>query len=176
MIQSKCSTRFRNGGQPRTCTSMPAGAAIALLAVFAFPATAEAAGARKDVPARPGEIVLLRAVPTRPAVRQAPPGLALLVDTTPNSQLDAALASMELSDGEAGSLSAPVTSAVASLQATVTTHPFAAAPRGADGQATPRGAASIPTPLSVVGNATRGVGSTVTGALQALPLGKGPGG
>lgn len=143
---------------------------------MAFPTTSNAAGARKGVHARPGEIVLLRNVPTRPAVRQAPPGMATLVDTKPNSQIDATLGSMELSDSEAGAVSAPVLSATRALHATTAASPALAASRGADGQATPRGAASNSTPLSVVGNATRGVGSSVAGALQALPFGKAPGG
>lgn len=148
----------------------------ALVVALAFPAALNAAGARKGVHATPGEIVLLRVVPTRAAVRQAPPGLALLVDTKPNTQLDAALGSLELSDSEAGAVSAPVLRATSMLHSSTAANGLLASPRGADGQATPRGAASNSTPLSVVGNATRGVGSTVTGALQALPFGKPSGG
>lgn len=148
----------------------------ALIVSMAFPAALNAAGARKGVHATPGEIVLLRVVPTRPAVRQAPPGLALLVDTKPNTQLHAALDSMELSDSEAGAVNAPVQRATSMLHSSTATGGKFATPSGADGQATPRGAASNSTPLSVVGNATRGVGSTVTGALQALPFGKPSGG
>lgn len=152
------------------------GVILALIACLAIPATAQAAGARKGVHAKPGEIVLLRVVPTRAAVREAPPGLALLVDTKPNSQLDAALGSMELSDREAGALSAPVRNATSLLHNAIITGGALTASAGVKGQATPRGAAASTTPLSVVGNATRGVGSTVTGAMQALPLGKPAGG
>jgi hypothetical protein len=147
-----------------------------LIAALAFPPALSAAGARNDVHAKPGEIVLLREVPTRPATRQAPPAMALLVDTTPNAQIDAALGALELSDSEANAVSAPVLSATRLLQVSTAADQVLAVARGADGQSTSRGAATNTTPLSVVGNATRGVGSQVTDALQALPLGKPPGG
>jgi hypothetical protein len=146
-----------------------------LIASLAFPPALGAASARNGVHAKPGEIVLLRKVPTRPAVRQAPPAMALLVDAKPNTQLDAALGAMELSDSEAGAVSAPVVSATRLLQVSTAAGRVLAASRGADGQSTPREAATNTTPLSVVGNATRGVGSQVVGALQALPFGKPPG-
>ncbi|TAN08335.1 MAG: hypothetical protein EPN38_02280 [Rhodanobacteraceae bacterium] len=150
-------------------------AAGLLLAALAAPTPLHAADAHQAVHAKPGEIVLLRTVPTRPAVRRAPPGMALIVDTKPNSQLDPALGSMELSDREAGAISAPVRGATGAVLATLAARPALAVPGGAQGQSTPRGAATDTTPLSVVGNATRGVGSSITGALQALPFGK-PGG
>jgi len=149
-------------------------AAGVLVASLAVPVAVDAASARKAVHPKPGEIVLLRDVPTRPATRQAPPALGLLVDAKPNSQVDAALGAMELSDSEAGAVSAPVLSATRMLHGSAGTSSMLAAPHGADGQAAPRGAATNTTPLSVLGNATRGVGSQVTGALQALPLGKPP--
>lgn len=162
--------------QPRQLARLVACAASALVLAMAVASPSFAAGARKGVHPAPGEIVLLRAVPTRPAVRQAPPGLALLVDTKPNAQLDGALGTMELSDREASSLSAPITRATNLITDTLGTRPAIAGPHGGDVQSTPRGTAANTTPLSVVGNVTRGVGSTITGALQALPLGKPAGG
>lgn len=143
---------------------------------LAAPTRSHAADAHQGVHAKPGEIVLLRSVPTRAATRRAPPGMALIVDTKPNSQLDPALGSMELSDREAGAISAPVRGATGAVLATLATRSTLATPGGTQGQSTPRGAAANTTPLSVVGNATRGVGSAVTGALQALPFGKSGGG
>lgn len=147
-----------------------------LMASISFPVALHAADAHTGVHPKPGEIVLLRDVPTRPAVRQAPPGLALLVDPTPNDQLGAGLGGLEMSDSETGAISAPIQRATRTLNASLATHPLLATPRGYGNQSAPRGAATNTTPLSVVGNATRGVGSTITGALQALPLGKPPGG
>lgn len=147
-----------------------------LLGSLALPATLHAANARTGVHPKPGEIVLLRAVPTRHAVRQAPPAGALLVDPTPNAQLNAALGSMEMSDSEAGAISAPVQTATRALGATLAPNSMPAITRGSGSHPAPRGTATNTTPLSVVGSATRGVGSTITGALQALPLGKPAGG
>lgn len=166
---------IRSIRRPRHASLLRAYVVGGLLVALAAPTTLSAAGARQGVHAKPGEIVLLRSVPTRAATRQAPPGMALIVDTKPNSQLDPTLGSMELSDREAGAITAPVRGATGTVLATLATHTPLATPGGAQGQSTPRGAATDTTPLSVVGNATRGVGSTVTGALQALPFGK-PGG
>ncbi len=153
-----------------------AGLAAVLLGSLVFPATLHAADAHQGVHAKPGEIVLLRAVPTRHAVRRAPPGMALLVDPTPNAQLNAALGDMELSDRETGAINAPVQAATRVLGATLAPNSIPAATHGSGSHPTPRGTATNTTPLSVVGSATRGVGSSITGALQALPFGKPAGG
>ncbi len=69
---------------------------VALLVAFAMPTAAS--GVRKGDKAQPGEIVLLRNVSTRPAVRMHPPGMALLVDPSPRKEIDHALG--EMSDDE----------------------------------------------------------------------------
>ncbi|HET7932153.1 MAG TPA: hypothetical protein VFL63_12305 [Rhodanobacteraceae bacterium] len=147
-----------------------------LIASLAFPATLNAAGARNGVHAKPGEIVLLRNVPTRPAVRTAPPGLALLVDPTPNAQIKGALGSAEMSDAEAGAINAPVRAATGDLTATLTGRASITTTGTTGGLATPRQPDNHTGPLGAVGSATRAIGPQVTGALQALPLGKPAGG
>ncbi len=85
----------------------PSGAAWLLLAAAsgAVPSAA-ASGARQGVKPAGGEMVLLRAVPARPAYRMAPPGMALIVDPSPKNELaralgtGAAAAPGELSDDE----------------------------------------------------------------------------
>lgn len=150
--------------------------AAGLIATLALPSAAPAAEARTAVKPKPGEIVLLRDVPTRPAVRMAPPGMALIVDPTPNRQLDTGLGAMELSDGETAAIGAPVQRATGLIGAALGTSSPGAPRGGADPLSTPRGAAPHAPPLGAVGNATRGVGSQITGALQALPFGKPAGG
>ncbi|MET0327421.1 MAG: hypothetical protein ABW163_01475, partial [Luteimonas sp.] len=63
-------------------------------------ADARAAGARNGVHPVGGEIVVLREVSSRNAVRAGPPGLALIVDPTPNRQLMPSLPGGELSDAD----------------------------------------------------------------------------
>ncbi len=146
-----------------------------LVTSLAIPAVSNAADAHKGVHAKPGEMVLLRDVPTRPAVRRAPPGLALIVDPKPNAQLNAALGGMEISDREAGAISAPVQANMRMLT-TVLAGTTVPATRTTGGQNTPPQPSPNTGPLGAVGSATRNVGSQVTGALQALPLGKPAGG
>lgn len=160
----------------RLLARLGACAAAALIATLAIPAASHAAEARTGVQAKPGEMVLLRDVSTRPAVRMAPPGLALIVDPKPNDQLHAGLSAIELSDGETAAIGAPVQRATTLVGAALSVdNPLA--PRGNAGQtSTPRGATPYATPLGAVGNATRGVGSQITNAMQALPFGKPAGG
>ena len=66
------------------------GTALILLVIL-VPAGALASGARQGVQPRPGEMVLLRDVSTRPAYRPAPPGMALIADPSPQRELAGAL-------------------------------------------------------------------------------------
>jgi hypothetical protein len=132
------------------------------------------------VHAGPGEIVLLRNVATRPATR-APlsPDMALIVNPSPRSQLDRALGldGAEMSDADIASLNATSSSAQARAGTTVTRvmqavlagdssgHASGAAPVAGNGMSN-----VISAPMGAVGNATRGIGDQVSGALSQLPL------
>lgn len=146
-------------------------------------AQAHAAGARTGVHATHGEMTLLRDVSSRHAVRQAPPGMALIVDPTPNRQLMPALPGGELSDADflaldtghqpsgtmrpSGGIAAPVTHV---LTTTLGGGPNA---RGASGvhNAGSLGAATGAV-MGAVGSTTRGIGGHITGALSQLPFGQ----
>lgn len=153
------------------------------LALAAF--DAHAAGARTGVQPRHGEMVLLRDVGARHAVRPAPPSIGLIVDPTPNRQLMPALASAELSDADFLALdtgpqtqTAPVQGGLAAPMVRTLAGPtLGGAGRDAVGQ-TVTGAlgGGASGPLGAVGNATRGIGGHVTGALSQLPFGQPAGG
>lgn len=153
------------------------------VALCATAGTALAAGARTGVQPQPGEMVLLRDVAARPAVRPAPPGVALIVDPTPNRQLMPTLAHGELGDADfmaldtgprvdggaaPAGLAAPMLRTLAGAPAGGSTARDAA---GASATGT-LGAATGGT-FGIVGQATRGIGDHVTGALSQLPLGQG---
>lgn len=73
---------------------------------------AHASGARQGVTPRHGEMVLLRDVSTRPAYRQQPPGMAVIVDPSPQRELGHALGTPtgmeELDEGDYAVLGAGV--------------------------------------------------------------------
>ncbi|MBT2144474.1 MULTISPECIES: hypothetical protein [unclassified Rhodanobacter] len=56
-----------------------------------LPASLLAADAQQAVKARPGDVVLLADVSTRPAHHPAPPGMALMVDPSPRYGIARAL-------------------------------------------------------------------------------------
>ncbi len=166
----------------------PSGAAWLLLAAAsgAMPSAA-ASGARQGVKPAGGEMVLLRAVPARPAYRMAPPGMALIVDPSPKNELaralgtGAAAAPGELSDDEYASLGAGMAGGTGHAghgQTTVERVTGAAVNGnlrslgGDEGVLGGTGglARTIGGPLGTVGNATRGIGDQVRGALAQLPL------
>lgn len=159
-----------------SCSLLAAGVAF-----FAF--DAQAAGARTGVHAKHGEMVLLRDVNARHAVRPAPPSFATIVDPTPNSQLMPVLGSAELSDADfmaldtghqvesglraPGGLAAPIVRTLAAPTGTGTNA------RDASGvQSAGILGASAGGPLGAVGNTTRGISGMVTGALSQLPFGQ----
>ena len=78
----------------------------AVLLIAAWPAGSQAAGSRAAVEAQPGEIVVMRAVPARPAARSMPPGQALLVTPGPESELESGLSHLEITSDSYGRVSA----------------------------------------------------------------------
>jgi len=141
----------------------------------ALPA-AHAADAHVGVKAKPGEIVLLRDVHARPAYRPAPPGIALIVDPTPRREVAHALGTGELSDEDFAALSSgqqldvdhgpmPARMTRQALDGVLGQGP------GAQLRGTTGGTGAMGGSLGAVGQATRGIGAQVTGALQQLPFG-----
>lgn len=156
------------GGNTRT--AWLGGCKIALLILACGFDQADAAGARQGVYPWLGEIVLLRDVPARAAVRSAPPGMALLIDPSPRGELEATLAARELDDGDLLATATAVPMVGSALQGMTNVHSligttFGAAPaRGV----VPGGA--MIGPFGALGGATRGVGGSVNGALQGAGL------
>lgn len=152
--------------------------ALAFAAALASCATL-AGGVRTGQKPNPGEIVAIRDVAARPAYRTpVSPGMALLVDPSPKSQIDAALGlgASELSDADAANLSA---TPIANRNNTVTrlvngALAGATGPQPAAGTAT--GGNSGTPVLGNLGNATSGIGARVTGALSQLPMAGSPAG
>ncbi|VXB10276.1 conserved exported hypothetical protein [Luteimonas sp. 9C] len=142
---------------------------------------AEAAGARAGVQPTHGEMVLLRDVSARHAVRQAPPGIGLIVDPTPNRQLMPSLPGGELSDADflaldtgqqvqgamrgTGGIAAPVTQVLTGTLGGGATARDASGIQGAGTLGAATGG-----PLGAVGSATRGIGGHITGALSQMPF------
>ncbi|MGX9720487.1 hypothetical protein [Stenotrophomonas acidaminiphila] len=154
-------------------------------------ATVQASGARQGVKPQPGEIVLLRDVPTRPAYRMQPPGMALIVDPSPRRELAAALGTGggidELDeDGYAAIDSATDRSPSAPAGHTTVERVTSGMVGTTLGRAMGEGGAlsgaqlarTIGGPMGAVGGATRGIGDQVRGALAQFPMGQpaGPGG
>ncbi|NYZ61303.1 hypothetical protein [Luteimonas deserti] len=144
-----------------------------------------AAGARTGVEPRHGEMVLLREVGARHAVRPAPPGIALIADPTPNRQLLPVLADGELSDADFRGLdTGPQTGGAAPSGAglaapmvrTLGSAGLGGPTRDAGGLQATGTLAGAGGPLGAVGQATRGIAGHVTGALSQLPLGQPAGG
>lgn len=152
-----------------------------LLSMLLLPlaAPAQAADARIGVHAKDGEMVLLRNVDARPAYRPAPPGIALIVDPTPNREMQAVQQSGELSDADfAGMVGG---TAARAGEATHAIGPLLGV--SAEGNTQTRvdangvaGMGALGSPLGAVGGVTGGVGASVRGALSQLPFGAKPGG
>jgi len=150
-------------------------AAALVVACLTLPAAAIAADAHRAVQAKPGEIVLLRNVATRPADRQAPPGMALIVNPSPKHEIDSALGTGELSDADYASLDA--SPGAGQAHSTTVDHMIGNALGGTLGNGTAgrNGVASdgmsqtMAGPMSAVGGTTRAIGGQVQGALSALP-------
>ncbi|HEV2540081.1 MAG TPA: hypothetical protein VGU03_10270 [Frateuria sp.] len=140
-----------------------------------LPLAGNAADAHRAVRAAPGEMVMLRDVPTRPADRPAPPGMALMVSPSPRPEVAAALGTGELSDDDYARLDATPSSARAP-STTVGRALDGALVRSTGGTAPVAGngvSNTIATPMGAVGDATRGIGDQVQGALAQFSLGTG---
>ncbi len=157
--------------------------------VLLLPGLADASGARQGVTARPGEVVLLRDVPVRPAYRPAPAGQALIADPSPRREVSAALGTPiggmdELGDDDFAGLGATPPRAHAAAGTTTVERVTQTALGGAVGRlGNPDGVlggnqlgAAVSGPLGAVGNATSGIGASVRGALAQFPLGRPAGG
>lgn len=132
-----------------------------LVAALCVSASALAADAHQAVKAKPGDIVLLRNVSTRPAYRPAPPGMALMVDPSPQHKLGCALGTEELSDADYANLDA--TPARRMYRVTVVERVIGSALDSSLGNSGGRanvagnGVSNVFCgPLSAVGNTTRG--------------------
>ncbi|NLG58783.1 MAG: hypothetical protein GX538_01295 [Gammaproteobacteria bacterium] len=153
-------------------------ATVATLAAAAvLPGVAAAADARAGVHPRHGEMVLLRDVHARQAYRPMPPGVALIVDPTPNREIDRGLATGELSDADFAAMSTGhsltgVRPQTSGIDAGVTSAINAGLGTGHMRPGTNAAGGTLTGPLGNVGATTRGIGSHVTGALSNLPFGK----
>ena len=146
----------------------------AMLALVGLPFAGHAADAHRAVDARPGDIVLLRTVSTRPAARPAPPGMALMVSPSPQPEILASLGSGELSDDDIAQLGATPSPTV-QLQSTEGRVLEGMLVRGSGGTMVAGNSVSstVTAPTVAIGNATRGIGDQVQGALAQLPFGNG---
>lgn len=159
---------------------------VVAAALLLAPAAAQASGARQGVKQQPGEIGLLRDVSARPAYRPAPPGVALIADPSPRREVSGALGTStgmdELSDDDYASLGSNTGIASSHHQTTVE-RVTTGTVNNTLGRATTSGVLSgntlgrsIGGPMGAVGNATRGIGDQVRGALAQFPLGQPAGG
>lgn len=126
-----------------------------------------AAGVSYQVDAQPGDIVVFRNVPARPAARSMPPGKALMINPKPNSEITQGLGAVELSNaGIAGIVAGQGQGAnhgIGGLAERVVSDGLGVL-TGSGGTAS---AGGVPTGSlgGTVGAATGGIGQSVTGAL-----------
>lgn len=148
---------------------------LAAVAGIGLPAMVLGADAHQAVQAKPGEIVLLRNVATRPADRAAPPGMALIVNPSPQHELDGALGLGELSDDDYASLDAsPARGHAGTTTVETIVNRALGGSTGAEvglrNHATPSGmGTAMAGPMGALTNTTGGIGNQVQGALSALP-------
>ncbi|KZC18035.1 hypothetical protein RHOFW510R12_08525 [Rhodanobacter sp. FW510-R12] len=134
-----------------------------------------AADAHLAVQAKPGDMVLLRNVNTRPAYRPAPPGMALMVDPSPRRELARALGADELSDADFAGLDAgsPQHGGHGTVVQQMVGNALGGTLGGGNGSnGTTAGLGignAMAGPLGAVGDTTRGIGDQVRGALSQLP-------
>ncbi|MCL7743871.1 hypothetical protein LV476_02740 [Guyparkeria hydrothermalis] len=142
--------------------------AAGLLLGTAWPVAGHAAGSRAAVEAQPGEMVLLRAVPARHATRTMPPGRALMVNPSPESELESGLSHLEIANDSygqvaAGGQGAPGGVVAGSMSSFMS--PLGVGARGGDRTPAPRAATG-----GAMGAATGSIASQVTGALAGAGL------
>lgn len=154
---------------------------LVLIILLGVSAPGEASDARRGVQANPGEIVLLRDVSARPAYRPAPPGVALIVDPSPQQALSGALGTRgrselgELSDEEyaafdAGAAGGPQaqgqTTVERMTQQSLSGSLGGLASRDSGGNTVNQMVGGV---TGSLGNTTRGIADQVTGALSQFP-------
>lgn len=125
-----------------------------------------------------GEFVLLRDVSARPAYRPAPPGIALIIDPTPNREIDHSLGTGEMSDAEFAAMSSgqqgPASGTLPQRMTEVALHGSLGRVTGENGPLSGGSlSGSIGGVTGAVTGATRGIAPTITGALSQFPLGAG---
>lgn len=148
---------------------------MAAMAVLLSMHEARAGDARRGAKAQHGEIVLLRTVSTRPATRPQPPGMALLVDPRPNSELNAVLGGgSELNDSQIAALTASPVQAVTHRFGNAITQALSAPSTGSARRVSPDNSAPGMTPMGAIGPTTRGLGNTVQQAMHAIPVPSSP--
>jgi hypothetical protein len=143
---------------------------------FAFALPGHAADAHRAVQAQPGDIVVLRNVSTRPADRLAPPGMALMVSPSPRPEITASLGAHELSDEDFARLDAAPSHAAQLPSAAVGRTLDTMLVRSSGSGITVAGngvSNTMAAPVGAVGDAARGMGHQVQGALSQLPFGSG---
>ena len=157
-------------------------AKVSLLLLVVAPGAGRAADAHVGVHPQRGEMVLLRDVSARSAYRQAPPGIALIVDPTPNREINHSLGTGEMSDDEFAAMSSGQVNA-GQAGATMPQHMVGNAMQGSLGRLTGENGTlsgnsfgrSIGGATGAITGATRSIGPTITGALSQFPTGSSPG-
>jgi hypothetical protein len=147
-----------------------------VLGMLVSPMPAIAADAHKAVQVQHGEIVVLRNVSARPAYREAPPGMALIVNPSPRHELNGALDTGELSDDDYADLNVNASTGNRGAHGTTVERTIGSALGGSLGS---RANASndaggtgfghvVATPIGI-GRVTSGIGNQMQGALSQLP-------
>lgn len=149
--------------------------AVVAIASLLAPGVAPAADAHRAVQPKPGEIVVLRNVGTRPAYRPAPPGVALIANPSPQHELDAALGTGELSEADYASLDASGApraqhaTTVERLVGQTLGNSLGAGPGIHSGTPVNGVSTVMAGPMGAVTDTGRGIGNQVQGALSQLP-------
>lgn len=142
--------------------------AAGMLLGAAWPVSGMAAGSRAAVEATPGEIVVMRAVPARHAARSMPPGRALLIDPSPNPQLDSGLSQLEITSDSYGQIAAGGQGARGGVVAgSMSSFMSPLVGNQSSGNRTPAPKAATGGAMSA---ATKSIGSQVAGALAGAGL------
>ncbi|MCE7032334.1 hypothetical protein LY625_06820 [Lysobacter sp. GX 14042] len=154
------------------------GALIVSVSLLALaPLLAQASGARHSDKARHGEIVVLRDVHARHAYRSMPPGMAVIVDPSPRTELERVLGTGELTDAEFAALGASTGAGPVAGPTTVermTRHAVGGSLDVLTGNSGPLSGASlsgsVSVPIGAVHRATGGIADQINGALAQFPL------
>jgi len=152
-----------------------AGGSLLALGALVLSTLLMAADAHRAVQVQHGESVVLRNVSARPAYREAPPGMALIVNPSPRHELDRALNTGELSDEDYANLNATASTSNRNAHGTTVERMTGSALGNSLGSRTSSDVTGndfshvIAAPMGGVGRATGGIGDQVQGALSQLP-------